>query len=273
MPRKILKELPFEIRLKEYLQGKRRLAVAFSGGCDSSLLAAFAARILSPENVLLLHAATPMTFERENHFARELASRYGTPYQEISMDALSIPEIVRNDSMRCYHCKKYIFTALLKEAEKRNFHRLADGANIDDKSDWRPGAMAADELGVLHPFTECGLGKREIRLLSRRMELPTWHLPAAACLASRIPTGTPLDPETIQMAGRGEEFLESLGFHGTRVRCLGSKIASLEFRGPHLKRAIRMKESIQKALLELGFSQVNIHPNGYKQGNMNHAGN
>lgn len=264
-----LKPLPDEIRLAEFLHRTGKLAIAFSGGCDSTLLAGFAARELGAEQVLLVHVNTPLTFRREDDSAREFAVRRGLAYLELNVDALSDPEIVRNDKWRCYHCKKRIFTAVFAAAAERGFLRLADGANTDDRNDWRPGAKAADELGVLHPFSECGIGKRRIRLLSRRMGLPTWNMPAAACLASRIPTGVALTAEALFRCGEAEDVLAKLGFPGTRVRTLADGSASLEFRGVFLMYALRREKRIREALAPFGFHVVTIDRAGYRQGSMN----
>lgn len=265
-----LKPLPEELRLAEFLNRTGRLAIAFSGGCDSTLLAGFAARELGAERVLLVHVNTPLTFRREDDSAREFADRYGLAYLELKIDALNDPEVVRNDKWRCYHCKKRIFTEVLAAAAERGFHLLADGANTDDKNDWRPGARAADELGVLHPFTVCGIGKRRIRLLSRRMGLPTWNMPAAACLASRIPTGIALTAEELHRCGEAEDALAALGFPGTRVRALADGTASLEFRGGvFLAYAFRREKRIREALAPFGFRAVTIDRAGYRQGSMN----
>lgn len=266
---KKLTPLPEELALSAFLKKTERAAIAFSGGCDSSLLAAFAARELVPENVLLVHVSTPMTFERENLFSRKFAVSLGTRYLELEIDALQSPEVVKNDKWRCYHCKKLIFSTILKAAAEQGFHHLLDGANTDDKGDWRPGAKAADELGVLHPFTECGFGKRLIRLVSRRMGLPSWSMPAAACLASRVPTGTPLTREALALCGKAETVLAALGFPGCRVRCVDGNRASLEFRGPYLARALRLQDKIRDALSGCGFSEILIDPAGYRQGSMN----
>ena len=133
-----------------------------------------------------------MTIEQETREAFRFAEHLGARCLNLKLDVLQLPEIVRNDKWRCYHCKKYLFTEILRAAAENGFRTLLDGANVDDSGDWRPGARAADELGVLHPFVECGFGKRRIRLVSRRMGLASWTMPAAACLASRIPTGIPL---------------------------------------------------------------------------------
>lgn len=264
-----LKPLPEEVALSAFLKRNGRVAIAFSGGCDSTLLTAFAVRELGAENVLPVHVSTPMTIANETQTARRIAARLGVRCLELETDVLRLPEVVRNDKWRCYHCKKQIFSQILHAASGEGFRTLLDGANTDDSGDWRPGAKAADELGVLHPFVECGFGKRLIRLVSRRMGLPSWTMPAAACLASRIPTGIALTKELLQRCGNAENILAELGFSGCRVRCLEGNRASLEFRGPALSRALRMRQEIEKALSVCGFAEIRIDPEGYRRGAMN----
>ena len=264
-----LSPLPEEMALSAFLKRLGRVAIAFSGGCDSTLLTAFALRELGSENVLPVHVSTPMTIVHETESAHHFAARFGACCTELEVDVLRLPEVVKNDKWRCYYCKKQIFSAIWKVAESAEFRHLLDGANLDDSGDWRPGARAADELGVLHPFVECGFGKRLIRLVSRRMGLSSWTMPAAACLASRIPTGIPLTEEQLQRCGKAEALLAGLGFSGCRVRCLEGNRASLEFRGPSLSRALRLREKIAEELSCCGFSEILIDPEGYRRGAMN----
>ncbi len=266
---KKLTPLPEEVRLAQYLRGIGKLAIAFSGGCDSVLLADFSARVLGPDSILLIHVNSPLTFSGEDRSAHEFAVSRNLPYLELPVDVLEDPRIVCNDKWRCYHCKKRIFSAIQSAAASRGFSALADGTNPDDRHDWRPGIAAADELGILHPFSECGIGKRRIRLLARRAGLSVWTLPAAACLASRIPTGVPLKEEVLRRCGAAEQALAQLGFSGSRVRALADGSASLEFRGPALSRAFRMEEKVCNVVRSFGFSRVVIHPSGYRQGSMN----
>ncbi len=266
---KTLTPLPEEKALSAYLKRLGHVAIAFSGGCDSTLLTAFAIRELGAEHVLPVHVSIPMTIEQETREAFRFAEHLGARCLNLKLDVLQLPEIVRNDKWRCYHCKKYLFTEILRAAAENGFRTLLDGANVDDSGDWRPGARAADELGVLHPFVECGFGKRRIRLVSRRMGLASWTMPAAACLASRIPTGIPLTREMLHRCGEAESILARLGFSGCRVRCLEGNCASLEFRGPALSRAFRLRKTIEESLAPCGFSAILLDPAGYRRGSMN----
>ena len=172
-----------------------------------------------------------------------------------------------NGPLRCYYCKKRIFTALGERARSLGFAVLADGANFDDREDYRPGAKAADELGVAHPLRE--LPKQAIRDLAREWKLPVWNLPAAACLASRIPAGTPLDREALATVEAGENAVAARGYTGFRVRRIGPDTARLEFRADDLERAEAERGSLETLLAPLGFETVEIAL--YRTGSMNRA--
>ncbi len=243
-------------------------AIAFSGGCDSTLLAEAARRAFGAENVLLLLADSLLLPRREREMAEAFARRTELHLEVISFDPLPRPEIAANTPLRCYHCKKAIFSALLGRAEREGFDRLADGTNADDLGDYRPGLRAADELGVLHPFLNVGMTKTEVRELSRRWELPTWNLPAAACLASRIPTGTPLTREALRQVEKAEEALHRLGLATHRVRKLGDR-ARVETAPEEQSFTETHREAIIARLRQCGFAEVEFAP--YQRGAMNQA--
>ena len=242
-----------------------RLAIAFSGGCDSTLLAEAARRVLGEPNVLLLLADSTLLPRAEAARARELAAKAGLRLEVIALDPLADELVRANDPRRCYHCKKRVFTALFERARSLGFETLADGANLDDRGDYRPGAQAADELGVVHPLRE--FPKAEIRNLAKSWNLPTWDLPAAACLASRIPTGTPLDAASLAMIEAGETAVEKLGYTGFRVRKTGPTEARLELKKDDLERARSEFADLEARLRELGFETVTLA--AYRTGAMN----
>lgn len=242
-----------------------RLAIAFSGGCDSTLLAEAARRALGEANVLLLLADSPLLPRAEAARARELAARAGLRLEVIMLDPLADERVRANDPLRCYHCKRRIFAALFERARSLGFETLADGANLDDRGDYRPGAKAADELGAVHPLRE--FPKAEIRKLAKAWNLQTWDLPAAACLASRIPTGTPLDAASLALVEAGENAVAELGFRGFRVRKTGPAAARLEVREGDLERARTEFHALEARLRELGFETVALA--AYRTGAMN----
>lgn len=252
-------------KLEAELKRLPRLAVAFSGGCDSALLAEAARRALGSSDVLLLLADSPLLPRAEAERAKELAATAGLRLEVLTLDPLADEQIRANGPLRCYHCKKRVFTALFARAKSLGFEFLADGANLDDRGDYRPGAKAADELGILHPLRE--FPKAEIRKLANEWGLPTWNLPAAACLASRIPTGTPLDRASLAQVEAGETVVAKLGYTGFRVRKTGPAEARLEFRAEELERARNDSVRLETRLAALGFTAVSFA--AYRTGAMN----
>lgn len=252
-------------KLEAELARYDRLAIAFSGGCDSALLAAAAHRALGNSNVLLLLADSELLPRAEFERARKIAEESGLPLEIVRFDPLSDPAIRENGPLRCYHCKKRLFSMLMKRAGELGFPRLADGANRDDRNDYRPGAKAADELGIVHPLAE--LPKSAIRELAKELGVPVWNLPAAACLASRIPTGSPLERTILAAVEAGERTVAELGYTGCRVRRTGPETARLELRQEEMARAEQEWNQIRSRLGSCGFTTVELAC--YRTGSMN----
>jgi uncharacterized protein len=158
---------------------------------------------------------------------------------------------------------------VLREIRGRGFANLADGTVTDDFGDYRPGLEATAELGVLHPLADAGFDKRLTRLLARRYSIPNWNMPASACLASRIPCGTPITAEALGKISKAEEFLTDLGFPGCRVRCFPDDSASVEVPRPRLGRLFRLGKRVERELKSIGFLKVRLDPDGYRRGAMN----
>ncbi len=244
-----------------------RLAVAFSGGCDSAFLAEAARRALGPENLFLLLADSPLLPRREFDTAAAWAEQGGFLFEALPLAPLELAEVRANPRERCYFCKRLIFGALQRRAAQRGFPVLADGTNADDPGDYRPGLRAADELGVRHPLLEAGFTKAMIREWSREWGLSTWDLPAAACLASRVPTGTELSRETLARVEAAEEELHRLGFRAVRVRDLPGKTARIELPPDELPRAGSLRTELVRLLLARGYEAVEFAR--YQTGSMN----
>ena len=257
-------------RLRGVLARSERIAVALSGGLDSSVLAAFAAEILGARNCLALTARAPYMVARELAAARALCEKSGVELVDIDLsDAFSL--ISGNPPDRCFVCKTRIFSALKTAAAERGIGRLCDGTNADDLSDYRPGMAALKNLGVESPFLEAGLGKAEIRALAESMGLECAREEASACLMTRFETGANVGPELLRRVERAEEILRAAGFPGARARahCAG-ELLRIELPERFLSRLSAGSLSpLALELKALGFKFVSLDLLGYRRGNMN----
>ena len=245
------------------------LAVAFSGGVDSTLLLKVAADELG-ERAVAITARAEIYPEDELDRACQLAVQLGVRHHLVDVDPLALAEFVANPPERCYHCKRAVFAEIRKKALELGIETVADGTNADDPGDWRPGSKAIEELGVRSPLREVGLTKAEIRHLSRTLELPTADLPSAACLASRFPYTTRITREDLARVHKAEEALRALGFSGLRVRHHGS-IARIELPPEQLARALEpeIREAIVREVKALGYHYVALDLEGYRTGSLN----
>ncbi len=245
-----------------------RLAIAFSGGTDSTLLAEAARRLLGAERVLLLHARSVFLPGSDRLFAESWAESAGLRLIPVDFEPLAEPAVRANDELRCYHCKKIIFSRLLEVARQNGFVQLADGANLDDQGDYRPGMRAAAELEVVHPLLAAGMTKAMIRRLAGEYGLPNAEQPASACLASRVPTGTALDAAVLMRIDRAEMALRELGFGQLRVRAFG-ELAKLELPAADFATVLARRDAVLRVVREAGFREVTLDLAGYRTGAMN----
>ena len=231
--------------LKEFFARAPRAAVAFSGGADSALVL-WAAKTWGGD-AAAYYVRTPFQPAFELADARRLASELDVPLKVVEVDILSAPEVAANGPERCYFCKKALFAALRRAAADDGYELLLDGTNASDDAGDRPGMRALAELAVRSPLRECGLTKEAVRRLSRQAGLFTWDKPAYACLATRVPTGTPITPADLERVERGEEALFRLGFTDFRLR-LFHGAARIQVPEGQLERAVALRGEIAAAL-------------------------
>jgi uncharacterized protein len=244
--------------------------VAFSGGVDSTFLAAAAAEVLGPR-ALAVTGRSPSLDSAELEEARALAARIGIRHEEIDTGEMELAGYVENSPLRCYWCKGDLFDRLVALAGERGLPVVLDGTNADDAGDHRPGARAASERGVRSPLREVGLTKAAIRALSRDVYgLPTHDKPEMACLASRIPYGTPVTEERLLRVSAAEAGLRALGFRGARVRHHGD-VGRIEIAPADFPRALdaAVRERMAEALTGAGFRYAALDLTGYRRGSLN----
>ncbi len=234
--------------LEEFFRDCPRAALAFSGGTDSAFLFWAAKEYGCDVHAYYIKTAFQPEFELRD--ARRLAEQLGLPMTVVDLDVLAVPGAAANGPQRCYYCKQALFTALWKRARADGYTVLLDGTNASDDAGDRPGMRALRELEVRSPLRECGLTKVQVRQLSRDAGLFTWDKPAYACLATRVPTGTPITQEALQKVERAEDAMMRLGFSDFRVRLTKDGSARLQLTADQIADAVQRRSEILSALGE-----------------------
>ena len=255
--------------LERRIRSLESCVVAFSGGVDSSLVAALAARALG-ERALAVTAVSPALATGELDGALDVARAIGIRHETITTAELERDGYRANGRDRCYHCKTELYDALSALAARRGYAAVLSGANADDVGDWRPGLRAAEEHGVVHPLLEAGVGKQEVRDLAHALGVPSAEKPAAPCLASRIPYGTAVDPVTLAQIDRAELALKELGYRILRVRHYGD-LGRVELSEGELPRALTAggRAAVVEAVGSAGYAAVEIDEQPFRSGSLN----
>ena len=254
-------------QLQAYLLSQGSLAVAFSGGVDSTFLLKVAHDALG-DNCLAVTASSCSFPERELNEAKTFCAERGIRHVVVRSEELEIEGFRHNPKNRCYLCKHELFEKIWDIARSEGLNAVAEGSNTDDNGDYRPGLVAVRELGVLSPLRHVGLSKAEIRELSKELGLPTWDKQSFACLSSRFVYGETISEERLSMVDRAEQLLLDLGFRQVRVRIHG-QLARIEVDPAEFEKLLSEREKVTASFKDYGFSYVTMDLTGYRTGSMN----
>jgi pyridinium-3,5-biscarboxylic acid mononucleotide sulfurtransferase len=252
--------------LKEMIASKGSMLISYSGGIDSALLAVLATGVLG-DNARCVLLDSPVVPRAAIAEARQIAAEFGLRMEIIPVRVMDDERFTKNPAERCYWCKKSSAKVLKWRKEALHFACIADGINVSDTGEHRPGLLASTEEGICHPFLEAGITKADIREIAQAMGLPFWNKPSAACLSSRIPYGDEITPDKLAMIERAEEYLHTSGFSKCRVRMHGN-IARIEVVNDEIQKLLAMQDRLVTTFRTIGFTYVTLDLEGYRSGSM-----
>jgi len=255
-------------KLEKIIRKSQSAVIAFSGGLDSSFLLYAAAKILPKDKILAVTADSKTYPRQELKEAKKIAAYFKVRHKIIKTKELNDVKFSVNSVNRCYFCKKHLFSDLKKEARENKLSAVFDASNTSDKMDFRPGSRAKNELGVRSPLQEAGISKKEIIELSRRFNLPTQDKPSQACLASRLPYGSPIKPVVLRRIEKSESFMRKAGFRTVRLRDYGS-LCRIEVGIKDFPKVLLKRSLIVDKLRQLGYNYITLDLKGFRSGSMN----
>jgi uncharacterized protein len=252
--------------LKEIIKEKDSLMIAFSGGVDSSLVAKIANEVLG-EKALAVTLTSDTFSKRELESAKIIAQEIGITHEIIESSELGNEAFVKNPENRCYYCKKEESAVLKRIAKGKGIKYIADGVNLSDFDEHRPGIKALDEEDIIHPLVEARIKKSDIKAMAKFLGLSNYNMPSTTCLSSRISYGEEITSEKLKRIEEAESFILSLGFRQVRVRC-HKDVARIEVEKEEIKNAISFREEIVRKLKTVGFKYITLDLEGYRSGSM-----